>query len=142
MGYVLVFSQIRYWAAVVITSIFTVFPVFGDILVEFIWGGFSVTLLTVKFFFVLHFILPWLGAVIVILHLVFLHETGRSSVLGCHGDYDKIMFFPYFWLKDMINVLVLVVFFVWLILSPFDLGEPEIFMDVDILSRPAHIAPE
>lgn len=70
------------------------------------------TILTVKFFFVLHFILPWVGAIAVMLHLVFLHESGRRSVLGCQGDYDKVMFFPYFWLKDAVNVIILVMFIV------------------------------
>lgn len=58
MGYVLVYSQMRFWAAVVITRLLTIFPFVGEYLVYFIWGGFRVIGLTVKFFFVFHFLLP------------------------------------------------------------------------------------
>jgi ubiquinol-cytochrome c reductase cytochrome b subunit len=87
----------RFWASVVITSLLSVFPIYGRVLVSWIWGGFGVSSATLKFFFVLHFLFPWLILGVLLFHLLFLHETGSSSVLFCHGDYDKVFFFSYFW---------------------------------------------
>lgn len=111
-------------------------------MVYFVWGGFSVIESTLKFFFVLHFLLPWVGAGLVVFHLIFLHYTGRSSVLYCHGDYDKVMFFPYYWYKDALDIVVVVFFFVFMLLYPFVLGDNEMFVEHDPLVRPVHIAPE
>ena len=97
MGYVLVWAQIRFWAAVVITSLLSVIPFFGPTLVAWIWGGFGVGGATLKFFFVLHFLIPWVLLVVVLSHLVFLHDRGSTSKLFCHGDYDKVLFFPFYW---------------------------------------------
>lgn len=141
IGYVLVYSQISYWAAVVITRFLTVLPA-GETLVYFIWGGFSVVNQTLNFFFVLHFLIPWLITVLIVLHLIFLHYTGRTSILYCYGDYDKIMFYPYFWYKDVINMIVFFLFMVFMFFFPFDLGDVEIFVEHNILASPVHIAPE
>ena len=96
MGYVLVWAQIRFWASVVITSLLRVIPLYGGVLVNWVWGGFRVSGATLKFFFVIHFLLPWGLLLVVLLHLVFLHRTGRTSKLFCHGDYDKIVFFNFY----------------------------------------------
>ena len=96
MGYVLVWAQIRFWAAVVITSLLRVIPIWGSMIVMWIWRGFGVTGSTLKFFFVLHFLLPWFLLVIIMLHMIFLHRTGSTSRLYCHGDYDKVCFGPYY----------------------------------------------
>nr|UUA64284.1 cytochrome b [Aspiculuris sp. PC-2022] len=142
MGYVLVYSQMSFWAAVVITSLLTIFPFIGEYLVYFIWGGFSVIGLTVKFFFVFHFLLPWAGVGLVMLHLLFLHYSGSSSILYCHGDYDKIAFFPYFWFKDVLGFVMLVVMVGFIFSFPFILGESEMFVEHNPLASPIHIAPE
>jgi ubiquinol-cytochrome c reductase cytochrome b subunit len=97
MGYVLVWAQISFWASVVITSLLRVVPFFGPNLVCWVWGGFGVGGATLKFFFVLHFLLPWVVFLIVLFHLVFLHNTGSTSKLFCHGDYDKVLFFSFYW---------------------------------------------
>uniref|UniRef100_A0A0N4U4Z6 Complex III subunit 3 n=1 Tax=Dracunculus medinensis TaxID=318479 RepID=A0A0N4U4Z6_DRAME len=60
---------------------------------------------TLKFFFAVHFLLPWFIFVLVVFHLIMLHVTGRTSVLSGFGDYDKIGFFPYYWLKDSYNLV-------------------------------------
>lgn len=98
--------------------------------------------LTIKFFFVLHFLLPWLGVVLVMLHLMFLHNTGSRSFLCCLGRYDKITFFPYYWLKDLMGFMVVVFLLVFSCFRPFVLGDVEMFVEANILSRPVHIAPE
>jgi len=78
---------------VVITSLLRVVPIFGDILVSFIWGGFMVRDLTLKFFFSLHFLLPWLIFVLVFMHLLFLHRSGRRSTFSDYSFYFKVNFF-------------------------------------------------
>nr|YP_009257364.1 cytochrome b [Angiostrongylus malaysiensis]ALD62331.1 cytochrome b [Angiostrongylus cantonensis]ANG44581.1 cytochrome b [Angiostrongylus malaysiensis] len=142
MGYVLVWAQMSFWAAVVITSLLSVIPVWGQLIVMWVWSGFSVTSSTLKFFFVLHFLLPWLLMVLVMMHMVFLHSTGSTSSLYCHGDYDKISFGPYYWNKDFYNLLVFFIFFLLVLLKPFYLGDPEMFIEADPLTSPVHIVPE
>nr|YP_006702546.1 cytochrome b [Angiostrongylus vasorum]AFP58677.1 cytochrome b [Angiostrongylus vasorum] len=142
MGYVLVWAQMSFWAAVVITSLLSVIPIWGQLIVMWIWGGFGVTSSTLKFFFVLHFLLPWFLMVLVMVHMVFLHSSGSTSSLYCHGDYDKIVFGPYYWNKDFYNLMVFVVFFVFVLLKPFVLGDPEMFIEADPMTSPVHIVPE
>lgn len=142
IGYVLVWAQISFWASVVITSLLRVIPIWGPILVVWIWSGFTVSGATLKFFFVLHFLVPYLVLVVILVHLVFLHDTGRTSKLFCHGDYDKIRFFPYYWVKDSYNILLWLFFFTFSLVYPFNLGDPEIFIEADPIIRPVHIVPE
>lgn len=142
IGYVLVWAQISFWAAVVITSLLSVIPIWGPTIVTWIWSGFGVTGATLKFFFVLHFLVPWGLLVLVILHLIFLHRTGRTSSLYCHGDYDKVSFAPEYWGKDAYNVIVWLIFIVLSLIYPFNLGDPEIFIEADPIIRPVHIVPE
>jgi len=111
LGYVLVWAQISFWAAVVITSLLSVIPFYGFKIVFWIWGGFSVSSATLKFFFVLHFLIPWLCLILVLLHLIFLHSAGSSSKIICFIYVDKVNFYPYFWLKDFLNLFLFVVFF-------------------------------
>ena len=142
IGYVLVWAQIRFWACVVITSLLTVIPYFGFNIVFWIWGGFSVTGVTLKFFFVLHFLLPWLSWILVFFHLFFLHNTGSTSSLYCFLDLDKVNFFPYFIFKDLLNIAVFILFFILCMFYPFFLGDSEIFLEANILISPVHIVPE
>ena len=142
IGYVLVWAQIRFWAAVVITSLLSVIPVWGPAIVMWIWSGFGVTSATLKFFFVLHFLLPWGLLVLVLGHIIFLHSTGSTSSIYCHGDYDKICFGPVYWNKDAYNMVFWLVFVLFSLVYPFSLGDPEIFIEADPIIRPVHIVPE
>lgn len=90
----------------------------------------------------LHFLVPFIIAVLAVLHLTFLHFTGRTSTLLCHGDYDKIKFFPFYVTKDGMNLLVWFLFFVFALSFPFVLGDAEMFIAANRLSRPVHIVPE
>uniref|UniRef100_K7QM75 Cytochrome b n=1 Tax=Dictyocaulus eckerti TaxID=44604 RepID=K7QM75_DICEC len=141
MGYVLVWAQMSFWAAVVITSLLSVIPYYGNYLVIWIWGGFSVCSATLKFFFVMHFLLPWLVILLVMVHLFFLHETGSTSVLYTHGDYDKLMFGFVYWMKDLYNLLFFW-FFLFVFLFPYLLGDPEMYIEANSLVSPVHIVPE
>jgi ubiquinol-cytochrome c reductase cytochrome b subunit len=142
IGYVLVWAQISFWASVVITSLLSVIPYWGPTLVIWIWGGFTVSGATIKFFFVLHFLLPWLLLLLVLFHLIFLHERGSTSKLFCFGDYDKIFFFPFFIFKDSLNIFFWFLFLGWVLLFPYSLGDPEIFIESNFLVSPVHIVPE
>lgn len=142
MGYVLLWSQIRFWAAAVITSLLSVIPIWGFVIVSWIWGGFGVIGFTIKFFFAVHFLLPWIVLVFILVHLIFLHDTGRTSSLYCHGDYDKIKFFPNFWNKDSYNFIFWFLFFFFSLVWSFSLGDGEIFLEANPITRPIHIVPE
>nr|UNH90044.1 cytochrome b [Ancylostoma sp. HL-2021] len=142
MGYVLVWAQMSFWAAVVITSLLSVIPIWGPSIVMWVWSGFGVTSATLKFFFVLHFLLPWGLLVLVLMHLIFLHSTGSTSSLYCHGDYDKICFGPEYWNKDAYNVIFWLLFIVFSLFYPFSLGDPEMFIEADPMMSPVHIVPE
>nr|YP_009059437.1 cytochrome b [Philometroides sanguineus]AIN37107.1 cytochrome b [Philometroides sanguineus] len=142
MGYVLVWAQMSFWACVVITSLLSVVPYFGPKLVLWVWGGFTVSGATLKLFFAIHFLLPWGLMVLAGLHMVLLHSSGSTSVVGNHGDYDKISFFPYYWVKDSYNLVVWMIFFFFVFSAPFILGDPEMFLEANALMSPVHIVPE
>lgn len=93
-------------------------------------------------FFMLHFLVPFIILVLVVLHLVFLHATGRTSTLLCLGDYDKVKFFPYYAAKDSMNFLVWGLFFFFALSFPFVLGDAEMFIAANRLRSPVHIVPE
>lgn len=142
IGYVLVWAQMRFWARVVITSLLSVIPFKGFEIVQWIWKGFTVTGGTIKFFFILHFIFPWLILIIVLLHLLFLHNRGRRSKILIHRGVDKIRFYNFYWFKDGLNFLGFLFFFICIFFFPFKLGDPEIIIEANIIIRPVHIVPE
>jgi ubiquinol-cytochrome c reductase cytochrome b subunit len=90
----------------------------------------------------LHFLLPWLIILFIFIHLFFLHESGRTSLLLCFGDYDKVNFYPHFYFKDLLNVSVVMLFLIFILYFPFLLGDPEIFIEANPLASPIHIVPE
>jgi len=131
------------WGATVITNLLSAIPYLGKILVEWIWGGFAVDNATLNRFFAFHFILPFIIAAIVIIHLLFLHETGSSNPLGTNSNLDKIPFHPYFSSKDILGILITLLFIISTILiSPNILGDPENFIPANPLVTPIHIQPE
>jgi len=142
IGYVLVWAQIRFWASVVITSLLSVIPFRGFEIVQWIWKGFTVTGGTIKFFFILHFLLPWVILILVFLHLIFLHRRGRTSKILIHNLIEKISFFNYYWFKDGLNILGFLIFFFFVYFFPFKLGDPEIIIEANFIISPVHIVPE
>ena len=143
VGYVLPWGQISFWAATVITNLFSAIPYIGNILVEWIWGGFAVRNATLNRFFAFHFLLPFAIIGLSILHLLFLHQTGSNNPLGINRDIDKIPFHPYYTIKDLIGFLVLLRLLTFLSLfTPLLLGDPENFLPANPLVTPLHIKPE
>jgi len=132
-----------FWGATVITNLFSAIPYIGENLVQWIWGGFAVDNPTLIRFFSLHFILPFLIAGASIVHLLFLHQTGRSNPLGLNRNFDKISFHPYFSLKDLFGFFVILFIFRGIcFFYPWTLGDPENFLPANPLVTPVHIQPE
>ena len=143
IGYVLVWGQISLWAATVITNLLSAIPMIGTALVEWVWGGFAVNDATLHRFFVLHFLLPLLLAVLAGAHLVFLHTTGSSNPLGLNRDAARIPFHPYYVWKDVVGIAIALWFILLVSLLLPDLFlEPENFIPANPLVTPAHIKPE
>lgn len=143
LGYVLPWGQISFWGATVITNLLSAFPYIGQILVNWIWGGFAVDNATLSRFFRLHFILPFIIAIISIIHIFFLHTTGSNNPIGVDSNIDKIPFHPYFSIKDIIGlILILTGLLVLNLLDPFLLGDPDNFIPANPIVTPIHIQPE
>nr|WDR45389.1 cytochrome b [Lasiopodomys gregalis] len=143
MGYVLPWGQMSFWGATVITNLLSAIPYIGSTLVEWIWGGFSVDKATLTRFFAFHFILPFIITALVMVHLLFLHETGSNNPTGLNSDADKIPFHPYYTIKDFLGVLMLLMTFMVLVLFlPDILGDPDNYTPANPLNTPPHIKPE
>nr|QWB85818.1 cytochrome b [Distenia gracilis] len=143
LGYVLPWGQMSFWGATVITNLVSAIPYLGSSLVQWIWGGFAVDNATLNRFFTLHFLLPFIVAALVIIHLLFLHQTGSTNPLGLNSNADKIPFHPYFSLKDIVGFLFMTAMLVILTLSnPYLLGDPDNFIPANPLVTPVHIQPE
>nr|BAC78899.1 cytochrome b [Echinops telfairi] len=143
MGYVLPWGQMSFWGATVITNLLSAIPYIGSNLVEWIWGGFSVDKATLTRFFAFHFILPFIVTALVIIHLLFLHESGSNNPTGIISDSDKIPFHPYYTIKDLLGLMVMIMFLLMLVLfTPDLLGDPDNFTPANPLVTPPHIKPE
>nr|YP_009485706.1 cytochrome b [Tessaratoma papillosa]AVZ00842.1 cytochrome b [Tessaratoma papillosa] len=143
LGYVLPWGQMSLWGATVITNLLSAVPYLGNDLVKWLWGGFSVDNATLTRFFTFHFLLPFVIAAMVMVHLLFLHQTGSNNPLGVNSNYDKAPFHPYFSIKDLMGMLATMTMFSMLILlEPRMLGDPENFIPANPLVTPVHIQPE
>ena len=141
--YVLPYGQMSLWGATVITNLLSAIPVFGQDLVELIWGGFSVSNATLNRFFSLHYLLPFLLAALVVAHLIALHTHGSNNPNGISGNGDRYAFHPYFIFKDLVTIL-----FFFLVLSimvfyyPNFLGHSDNYIPANPMQTPASIVPE
>ena len=145
LGYVLPWGQMSFWAATVITSLFSAFPVIGDPIVTWLWGGFAVDSPTLNRFFALHYLLPFVILGLVFLHIVALHVVGSNNPLGVDLKDPKqsIPFHPYMTIKDTFSFTVfLVIFCFFVFFMPYFLGHPDNFIPADPLVTPTHIVPE
>nr|ADM73205.1 cytochrome b [Leontocebus fuscicollis leucogenys]ADM73206.1 cytochrome b [Leontocebus fuscicollis leucogenys]ADM73207.1 cytochrome b [Leontocebus fuscicollis leucogenys] len=143
MGYVLPWGQMSFWGATVITNLLSAIPYIGSDLVQWIWGGFSVDKATLTRFFTFHFILPFIIAALATIHLLFLHETGSSNPSGMTSEPDKILFHPYYTIKDILGLTFLLLLLMMLTLfSPDLLTDPDNYTLANPLNTPPHIKPE
>nr|QDH82286.1 cytochrome b [Parapolybia nodosa] len=143
LGYVLPWGQMSFWGATVITNLLSAIPYIGNNLVEWIWGGFSVNLPTLNRFYSFHFIMPFVVAFLVVIHLTYLHKTGSTNPLGLNSNLNKIIFHKFFVIKDSITFLLLMLILIFLILQyPYNLGDPDNFIKANPMITPIHIKPE
>jgi ubiquinol-cytochrome c reductase cytochrome b subunit len=145
MGYVIVWGQMSFWGATVITNLFSAIPVVGDYVKTLLLGGPSVDNATLNRFFSLHYLLPFVILGTVILKVWAMHIPGSSNPTGVavQGPQDTIPFHPYFTAKDLFGLGVyLLAFCAVVFYAPNMLGEPDNYMPANPLSTPAHIVPE
>ncbi len=143
LGYVLPYGQMSLWGATVITNLLSAIPVFGQDLVELIWGGFSVNNATLNRFFSLHYLLPFLLAALVVAHLIALHTHGSNNPNGIGASADRFSMHPYFTFKDLVTI-----FFFFLVLSiivfyyPNLMGHSDNYIPANPMQTPSSIVPE
>nr|YP_010878945.1 cytochrome b [Batracomorphus cornutus]WHE42597.1 cytochrome b [Batracomorphus cornutus] len=143
LGYVLPWGQMSFWGATVITNLMSAIPYIGNMMVKWIWGGFSVNNATINRFFSLHFMLPFIVSMMVLIHLMLLHTTGSNNPLGINSNLDKIPFHPYYSIKDIMGFSMMISLFIILILTePLMLSDPDNFIPANPMITPIHIQPE
>lgn len=143
LGYVLPWGQISYWGATVITNLLSSVPYVGTELVQVVWGSFSVDNPTLTRFFTLHYLLPFIIAVLAMLHLFFLHMSGSSNPLGVSSNVFKVPFHHYFSVKDlMVYFVVLFLFLIGTLHLGYSFIDAENFIPANPLVTPVHIQPE
>jgi len=145
MGYVLPWGQMSYWAATVITNLFSAIPLIGQNLVTFLWGGFTVGNPTLNRFYALHYLLPFVILAVVLLHLIALHRFGSNNPLGIEmkGPQDTLPFHPYFTIKDLFGLAVfLLIYSFFVFYAPNFLGSSDNYIPANPMQTPNHIVPE
>ncbi|NBC33218.1 MAG: cytochrome b [Alphaproteobacteria bacterium] len=145
LGYVLPWGQMSFWAATVITNLFSAIPLVGESIVTWLWGGFSVDNPTLNRFFALHYLLPFVIVGVVFLHVAALHITGSNNPLGIEpkSKRDTLPFHPYYTIKDMFGLGVFLIFWaMFVFFAPNYLGHPDNYIPADPLVTPPHIVPE
>lgn len=145
MGYVLPWGQMSYWAATVITSLFSAIPVVGQSIVTFLWGGFNVGDPTLHRFYALHYLLPFVILFVVLLHLVALHRFGSNNPLGIDlkGPQDSIPFHPYYTIKDLFGLSVFLLIYAFIVFyAPNFFLNPDNYIPANPMQTPNEIVPE
>ncbi|WP_031549327.1 cytochrome b [Parvularcula oceani] len=145
MGYVLPWGQMSYWGATVITSLASAVPLIGDPIKTLLWGGFAVDNPTLNRFYALHYLMPFLIAGVVILHIWALHVPGNNNPSGVEvkTKKDTVPFHPYYTVKDGFAIVCFFILFAaFLFYMPNTLGHPDNYIEADPMVTPAHIVPE
>ena len=142
-GYVLPWGQMSFWGATVITSMVTAIPYIGQEIVHWLWGGYVVGNLTLKRFYTIHFVLPFVIAGLTLIHLALLHKDGSNNPLGTDSSGEEVPFYPYFFVKDLFAFFCfLAVFGYFVIYCPNVLNHPDNYIPADPLHTPPHVVPE
>nr|YP_011003034.1 cytochrome b [Rhipicephalus bursa]WPR15199.1 cytochrome b [Rhipicephalus bursa] len=143
LGYILPWGQMSFWGATVITNLISAIPYVGISMTYWIWGGFSVDNNTLIRFFTLHFLLPFILLMLVMIHIMLIHEKGSSNPLGVTMNLDKIPFHPYFTIKDLLGIFMVIVIFSYsIIINPYGFMDAENFNIANPMITPPHIQPE
>jgi len=145
MGYVLVWGQMSFWAATVITNLFSAIPGVGEAVVTWLWGGYSVGNPTLQRFYSLHYLLPFVIAGVVVLHVWALHVVGQNNPTGVEPktEKDTVAFTPYATIKDSFVMVCFCIVYAWFVFYlPNYLGHPDNYIPANPLVTPPHIVPE
>lgn len=158
MGYLLPWGQMSYWGAQVIINLFSAIPVIGEDLSIWIRGDFVISDTTLNRFFALHFLLPFILAALVFVHIVALHKVGSNNPDGIEikkgpkgnrwsdtAPADGIPFHPYYSVKDIAGVIGFLIIFLAIVFFAPEMGgyfmEAPNFEPANPLKTPDHIAP-
>jgi len=149
MGYSLPWGQMSFWAVTVITNLFSsldsIYKGLGTAIVEWLWGGYSVSGVTLTRFYSLHYLLPFVIAGLVGLHLWALHLVGQNSPVGLDikAPSDAVPMHPYATSKDAVGMFAFLILFAWFVFFlPDYLGHPDNYIPADPMVTPPHIVPE
>ena len=145
LGYTLPWGQMSFWGATVITNFFSAFPGIGETIVTWLWGGYAVGNPTLNRFYSLHYLLPFVIAGVVILHVWALHVVGQNNPTGIEpkSDKDTVPFTPYATTKDGFFIVVFCIMYAWFVFyTPNFLGHADNYIPANPAVTPAHIVPE
>jgi len=146
MGYVLPWGSMSFAGATVITNLTSAIPIVGNSIAHWLWGGFAVGGPTLNRFFSLHYLLPFIIAAFVGLHVWALHVAGQNNPDGVEVkdvERDTVAFTPYATIKDVFGLSVFLILYAWLVFYI-----PNYLLDADNsnianpLATPAHVVPE
>ena len=144
VGYTLPWGQMSYWAATVITNLFSAIPIFGEGIKTWILGDYTVGNATLNRFYALHYVFPFVILGVVGLHVAAVHVHGSNNPAGIDikSEDDTVKFYPYMLIKDTLAfcvcgvVVSLVIFF-----GPNLMAEVDNYIPADPMMTPAHIVP-
>jgi ubiquinol-cytochrome c reductase cytochrome b subunit len=145
LGYTLPWGQMSFWGVTVITNLFSAIPLVGESITVWLWGGYSVSGVTLNRFFALHFLLPFVIAGVVALHIWALHHVGQNNPDGIEikSKSDSVPMAPFAVMKDLVGLAAFVMLFAWFVFfAPRYLGHADNFIEANPLVTPAHIVPE
>ena len=146
MGYVLPWGQMSFWAATVITNLFSAIPLVGESITSWLWGGYAVGSPTLTRFYSLHYLMPFLIFGLVILHIWALHIPGNNNPVGIDikkPSKETVPFHPYIVIKDFYALLIfLIIFSGFVFFVPNVLGHPDNYIEANPMITPSHIVPE
>lgn len=144
LGYVLPWGQMSFWGATVITNLVSVVPFIGDSLLWWLWGSFNVDHATLKKFFSLHFLLPFIIFALSFVHMIFLHKNGSNNILGIDTfPLVTVKLSPYYVIKDYLGLFFFFGLYFYLVFFNPDLaGHPDNYILANPMVTPSHIVPE
>jgi ubiquinol-cytochrome c reductase cytochrome b/c1 subunit len=146
MGYVLPWGQMSFWGATVITNLFSAIPLVGNTITTWLWGGYAIDNPTLNRFYSLHYLLPFMIAGVVVLHVWALHVVGQNNPAGVEvkdPKRDTVPFTPYATIKDAFGMVCFLIVYAWFVFYiPNYLGDADNYIVANPLQTPAHIVPE
>ena len=143
LGYTLTWTQISYWGIIVITNFISIIPIYGKILILWIWGNFKINLILINRLFSIHFILPIIIFLIIFIHLNILHNFKSNNPLGINNKIDLFNLISLSIIKDIFIFLLIIIILINIIfLFPFYFYDFDNFNKINYFKTPNHIKPE